>query len=276
MQIDESAFDRWALLRLARAVTRRYREDWRALPETAWPRWRNTLAIGYGACLVLTVGLTILGRRLAESGALAWEADFIRRVADDRVMSFHNAMWFQAFGSIAMILPLLAVGAVLAALLRRPLRALLLIASFALAKILISLGWQIWQRPRPLFVEGGIGVPDVNGSFPSGHVAQTIVAYGLLTWFWMRASRSVGERAIAWLPAFLIVVFTVVGRLRVGAHWPSDIVAGLLIGSALLAALVITDWRAERQIALPQSRDALDGLSHRLTSGTTRHAPSRR
>jgi undecaprenyl-diphosphatase len=70
--------------------------------------------------------------------------------------------------------------------------------------------------------------------------------FGLIGVFWWRASRSMVERATI-LPAVgLVVLLTCLGRVRLGTHWPSDIIAGLVIGLVWLAALGLAVVLAER------------------------------
>jgi undecaprenyl-diphosphatase len=87
-------------------------------------------------------------------------------------------------------------------------------------------------RPSPVFgVEGAGGLE----SFPSGHVQWATSLYGFLAY--------VAWRELLWtrrfvVPAYaLIVLFTALGRIELGRHWPIDTVAGLLVG--LLAARVL-------------------------------------
>jgi len=115
------------------------------------------------------------------------------------------------------------------------------VAAFLLAKVLVFSGWSMWERARPDFINDGIGVPAGLGSYPSGHIVQLVAVYGLLFWFWARESRSWVERGIAWLLLIILVVATAAARLRVGAHWPSDLVAGAVIGAALLVAVIVAE-----------------------------------
>ena len=233
-----------AVARLLRRTTARVREAHATLPEGAWRRWTVTLGVGLILCLALTWLATWLGERLVAAGALHWEAETIRSLEDDRLLSFHDATWLQAFGSSAMVIPIVVLAAGMAAWMRRPLRAAGMIAALVFAKVLVFTGWALWERARPDFINEGIGVPAGLGSFPSGHVVQIVAIYGLLIHFWTQASRSWPERVVAWLLLAILVVATAAARLRVGAHWPSDLVAGAAIGIALLATIIVAEQRA--------------------------------
>jgi undecaprenyl-diphosphatase len=73
-------------------------------------------------------------------------------------------------------------------------------------------------------------------SFPSNHSANTaavaLVATLLYRWGWM-----------VFLPALLVSY----SRIYTGAHWPSDVVAGVCLGSGVgLAAFVGAEWTWRR------------------------------
>ena len=244
MTTDPTNEGRVAIARLLRRTTARVRETHATLPEGAWRRWAAALAVGLVLCLALTWLATSIGERLATAGALDWEADAIRGLEDDRLLSFHDATWLQAFGSSAMVIPIVVLAAGMAAWMRHPFRAAGMVAALVFAKVLVFTGWSLWERARPDFINEGIAVPAGLGSFPSGHVVQIVAIYGLLIYFWTQASRSWLERIVAWLLLAVLVVATAAARLRIGAHWPSDLVAGAAIGIALLATIIVAERRA--------------------------------
>jgi membrane-associated phospholipid phosphatase len=96
------------------------------------------------------------------------------------------------------------------------------------------------HRARPfLDLEGTriIGWRERGRSFPSGHTAQIFFLMTLLSHaFQLSLGATIGLYAIA-----LLVGFT---RVYVGAHYPRDVMAGAVLGSAwgLLAALVDPYW----------------------------------
>ncbi|HJP81715.1 MAG TPA: phosphatase PAP2 family protein [Candidatus Saccharimonadales bacterium] len=69
-------------------------------------------------------------------------------------------------------------------------------------------------------------------SFPSGHACGSVVAYGAIAVI-------VGAPAIA---AFVVVLVSLIGisRIYLGAHYPSDVVAGWLIG--ILGLMWLAAW----------------------------------
>ncbi|MER6145285.1 phosphatase PAP2 family protein [Streptomyces sparsogenes] len=75
-------------------------------------------------------------------------------------------------------------------------------------------------------------------AFPSGHALTATVAFGLLLWVMARrGARAVWLRVVA-----LLAVVSVAGvgftRVYLGVHWPTDVLAGWLLGAALVCAAV--------------------------------------
>lgn len=87
----------------------------------------------------------------------------------------------------------------------------------------------LWARPRPYIAHPDVHLfiaPSHDPSFPSDHAtAAFAIAVALL----------LRHRKAGWLALGLATVLSV-GRVAVGTHYPGDVVAGALIGTA--AALV--------------------------------------
>ena len=121
-----------------------------------------------------------------------------------------------------------------------PGRTLLLIAgSGIVAYAAVRLCWAVWERPRPeevLHMDPGNGHSwAAYPSFPSGHVAVT-TALALAT-----AALIPKLRYVMWTYAVLIA-FT---RLAYGAHFPSDVLLGSVIGY-LAVRTTLTPLRDQR------------------------------
>jgi undecaprenyl-diphosphatase len=135
-------------------------------------------------------------------------------------------------GSNAVVLPVVALVALVALRLRRRAVAIVLaidavavIAAYSALKVLFSR-----ERPR-LFDK--IALP-TDASFPSGHSMSALGIYGVvaaaLIALYPRA------RAPALVAAALLVVAVGLSRIYLGVHWPSDVVAGWLGGVPPLVA----------------------------------------
>jgi undecaprenyl-diphosphatase len=234
-----------AVARGARRAWAAFADDWHRAPGEARRRWIATLGVGLVACLALSAALTLLAMRADAAGALAWERDWLLGLERRDRLSFHSALWLEGLGSSAMLMPLLVAAVAIAALAGRSGRALLVLAAYVPAKMLIFTGWLIWSRARPDFIADGVAVPPSLHSYPSGHTLQTITVYGVLAWFWARASASRIEQAMVWLLLAVLCAAVALARLRLGTHWPSDVLAGAVIGAAWLAVLVVAQRRFE-------------------------------
>jgi undecaprenyl-diphosphatase len=89
-------------------------------------------------------------------------------------------------------------------------------------------------RPRPTLWPWLI--PTAGFAFPSGHATAGAALYPLLGWLALR-SRGLGWGGYAL--GLGVGVFIGVGRLYVGVHWPTDVVAGWAIGAAVSLRAVL-------------------------------------
>lgn len=80
-------------------------------------------------------------------------------------------------------------------------------------------------RVRPFAVSGAVELltaPPLDASFPSGHTAASFAA--------VFALRKSGSRL--WKPALAVAVVIAFSRLYLYVHWPSDVLAGAVLGAA--------------------------------------------
>jgi undecaprenyl-diphosphatase len=230
------AAPRAAAARLLRQLRQRFREGRRDVGSENWRAWWIAIASGVAGMAVLLLTLVLAARWLLARGALAREADMLLWLAHDGPFGFSGAVFLQALGTDTTLLMLVAVTAGIATWSRRPLTALSIIAAFVVLDLVVRFGWLIWARPRPELVHGGLAAPGLH-AFPSGHTAKSLAVYGFLTFVWVRASGSVAERFIAIALALSIAVTVPVARLSMGVHWPSDVVAGAILGAVFLGVL---------------------------------------
>ena len=233
----------WALARAWDRTWTPFRGGWRALPRGAFRRWLTTLGVGFVLCAAVVSTITLVAKRNA-AALTEWDARQLRRV-EQGPMSFSDAILLESFGNLAYMVPLTLAAAVVAARRGRPLLALSFPAAYVLMRPLVLLGWQIWNRQRPTLVADGIAAPGLH-AFPSGHVALMLSVYGLLAWLWVRASRSAVERAVAVVLLVALLGVTGAARVRLGSHWPSDVLAGYAIGLAWVTTVILALRRAER------------------------------
>ncbi len=110
--------------------------------------------------------------------------------------------------------------------------------------LLVEIIKALSDRDRPFLVLDKtrvIGRREKGDSFPSGHTTQI---FFLMTLFIHRFQLGIGQ-SIALYAVAALVGFT---RIYVGAHYPRDIIAGVVLGSVwgILASLVDPYWLAAR------------------------------
>jgi membrane-associated phospholipid phosphatase len=232
-----SRSSRWALWAGLKETGRQFRLSWIAIPIGVKGRCAMILGVGFVACAVLTAGLTLFAKWWAPRGLDAWDERVLRAIDAQTVISYQNAVLLESFGNLAYLIPLVTACAIVAARRRRPLLAIAFVAAYVIARGIVWVGWLIWNRARPEIILDGKFSPPLH-SFPSGHVVLTLSVYGILAWLWIRASRSWAERILAVVLLVALVSITGLARVRLGTHWPSDVIAGFVIGLAWLAVVL--------------------------------------
>jgi undecaprenyl-diphosphatase len=82
------------------------------------------------------------------------------------------------------------------------------------------------------------GTLTLNGSYPSGHMMRSVLIYGLGAFVVRRLAAPPWMRTMAAPVAAIVVGLMALDRIYLGVHWQSDIVGGLLMGGAALAAAI--------------------------------------
>lgn len=75
-------------------------------------------------------------------------------------------------------------------------------------------------------------------SFPSGHALRATVLFGLLSYFLYRSFKSSILRLGIILGYIIGVVLVALSRVYLGVHYPSDVLASILIGASLLTFII--------------------------------------
>jgi membrane-associated phospholipid phosphatase len=181
--------------------------------------------------IAIVAGLLFAG--LSVAVALHPAPFFFDRPIEVAVQSVngHSFAWFNDFASAFSGFVGLGVGAaviVLTFLLRRP--ATPLVAFSAIYAALYNIVNIIIRRPRPTGVAHTTSKL-IGYSYPSGHV-------GFFVWLSVLAMVLLARglprplHITCWFLATVLVVAAGLSRIYVGAHWPSDVIGGLLVGIA--------------------------------------------
>lgn len=138
-----------------------------------------------------------------------------------------------AHGTLAILLYAAAIALVLAATGQGQwLPALVLaVPGGLLLNGVVKLGF---HRARPVFDHPLVHLGSF--SFPSGHAAGSTVLWGFLLVLWRAREREPAARLAGAAVAATVVALTCLSRVYLGAHFPSDVLAGIAEGTLWLLA----------------------------------------
>ena len=220
----------------------------------SWPRYLHRHSLLSGAVAVL-IGYLILTAVLIAGGLLithplghsvgAWDEHmnaWFARHRDSAANRFSGDFTFLAdTPGIAVVA---ALATVITLLLRRARLAVMLLVALAMElTVFLTVNYAV-GRPRP-HVSHVASTPSTY-SWPSGHVAATLVLYGGIALIVAAITVRPVPRVAAWLVAVFLVVCVALSRVYEGEHHPTDALAGLLLGVGAL-------WVANRAIRAWQS-----------------------
>lgn len=128
------------------------------------------------------------------------------------------------------------------------------------------------DRPRPSPELVRVMTDLHSGSFPSGHVLNLMGIFGFLVYLAIVVLADVRWRAVVVVALGIPTLLVGVARVYAGAHWPSDVLGGYLIGGIWLGLTIqLYRWAKARY-------SGADRLHHHDTNtgGEHRHPPDAR
>lgn len=119
-----------------------------------------------------------------------------------------------------------------------------------------------------------------GGSFPSGHALTAALGCALIVLILLPAL-SGARRAVAWTAATVITLATGFSRVALGVHYLSDVIAGWVLGVAIVIATVAAFETWRREHGRPAVAPAAEGVEPEAASeitpdGRPERAPGRR
>src|SRR5262245_565562 len=143
--------------------------------------------------------------------------------------------WFEeamrditALGSTVVLALMVLVIVGFLAMTRRAYAALTVLIS-VIGGVLVSQGLKLaFARPRPDLVPHGTEV--YTASFPSGHAMMAAVVYLTLGALPARTQPSRSVKGYILTVAVVLAVLVGVSRVYLGVHWPTDVLAGWVLG----------------------------------------------
>ena len=159
------------------------------------------------------------------------------------------------FGTIGMTVLTVVTGALLLAKGYR--RAALVAVLVPLLTSLATTGLKLWiGRERPPWQD-----PEhllSTQSFPSGHASSAAALGGVLCVLALMLVRRAGMRRLVYAAVGVLVLAICLDRVLLGRHYPSDVVAGVLLGAAVLLTVLaayspLPRSHAEKADPLPEA-----------------------
>ncbi|GAC1540839.1 MAG: hypothetical protein NVS2B4_20210 [Ramlibacter sp.] len=95
----------------------------------------------------------------------------------------------------------------------------------------------VFHRARPTFEHPLVSL--ATSSFPSGHAAGATVWWGFVLMLWWAREPRPGRRALACGVAGALVLLVALSRVYLGAHYPSDVLAGIAEATAWVSLCAI-------------------------------------
>ncbi len=180
--------------------------------------------------LVCVLAFLVLATLVVRRGGFAFDEPLAMAIQGLRIPT-----WFWEACTFLGGVILIPIGAafVLGAAISRRLRLALIVAVVLIgAALFTDLVKDSVARPRPTMDPL---VPAPGYSFPSGHTLTSTATYGLMAIVAWRSRLSLHARRLAVVAGVVIPLLVGLSRIALGVHWPTDVLAGWLMGTAFVA-----------------------------------------
>jgi undecaprenyl-diphosphatase len=199
----------------------------------------DTLAGTLGIFLLTGLIVAVIGTALfvalashVRSGSTqALDESVIRWLSAHRTSGLDAAMVeVTALGTGIVVMMIVGVAALFLALTQHRYSAILLLASTFGGLVLNEVLKRGFNRPRPTIIVPAVHA--VSSSFPSGHAMSAAIVYSTVAYLAARLHKRKWARWLVMTAALSVIAMISFSRLYLGVHYPSDVLAGLVIGFA--------------------------------------------
>lgn len=182
---------------------------------------------------------TELAERVMAGGTQAFDDAVLRWISTRHTHAVDGVMLeITALGTGTVVMMIVCVAALFLTLTRHKYSALLLLVATAGGLVLDLVLKLRFDRPRPHIFTWGTQA--VSSSFPSGHAMSATIVYSTVAYLAARLQKRVWARWLTMFLALLIVLLICGSRIYLGVHYPSDVLAGVIVGLAWAAFCMAT------------------------------------
>ena len=145
-----------------------------------------------------------------------------------------------SLGGIAILALVTVSAAIYLLMIKKFGQAAYLVLSVTLGTLLSNALKFGFARPRPDLVPHGSHV--FTGSFPSGHSMMSAMVYLSVGMMLAKAQKSMPPKIFFLGISVFLTVMIGVSRVYLGVHWPSDVLAGWMVGGACAVTFWLVEW----------------------------------
>lgn len=200
------------------------------------------LAIGLGLSMLFLAVFTEIAEEALEQEAWSFDSSiigFFNSIGSDGldilmiVITELGSVWFLSAFSIATILYLWTQH-------KDKWGILFFILAVGGGGLLTTLLKNLYERDRPSI---NPEIDAIGFSFPSGHSMGSLIFYGFIIYLVMRSRVNELVKGLAISLMAVLVVMIGLSRIYLGAHFPSDVLAGYFAGAIwLILSILALEW----------------------------------
>jgi membrane-associated phospholipid phosphatase len=230
-------------------------------------------ATGYVVMTAILVALGLLLTKVLLDGPVGrWDQALDRWFFVQREATFDTITeWGSKLGDTVAVVGIAALAVVVLAIGRHWAHIAFLVGALVIEVTTFVTTTFVIDRERPTVPHLDPGPP--TSSFPSGHVAASIVLYVGLALIITSLVRSRFVRALAWIVAIALPIFVALSRLYRGMHHPTDVI-GSVIGAVGCLAFAFLATRTGVAVAEANERAASEGSQPHAPEGERPDAPA--
>ncbi len=150
---------------------------------------------------------------------------------------FQIMVFFTYLGDWRVIAGLSIVAVAVLWSLRKKREAVFFAVALISGEIIKELLKLLFHRQRP---DANFALISESGySFPSGHAFMSIIFYGMICHFIYQICAKKWQKIILSITTAMLIFLIGLSRIYLGVHWVSDVLAGWIIGGAILAFFIV-------------------------------------